>query len=372
LPLLQETWKCPMSVVNLTLSGFFIGFCFCMLIFGPLSDKYGRKPPLFAGIILYTIASVLSGFVNDVYLLILLRVLQGAGSASGAVVSMAITKDMYTGRERQRILAYMAVIMALAPMFSPLLGGVIITHLSWHWIFFFQAVMGIVALGGVIWLKEPIQERSEGGILKAMGAYRQLFCNKRYLAFVGLFTIVILPNFAYIGAAANLYIVRFGTSEQVFSYFFAFNAVATMAGSFSFTRLEKLIAAKKLMTFSFIGLLFGGLLMYSDLIGGPWGIALPMGLVSFFFGLSRPISNDLTLQQVDKGAGTAASLMSFTFFITAAFSMWLISLEWADKIHVIAILAIVTGSVALTAWLLSMHRPDRSVLNASCDPSCDH
>ena len=356
LPLLQKTWQCPMSVVNLTLSGFFIGFCFCMLIFGPLSDKYGRKPPLVAGIILYTVASLFSGFVNDVYPLVVLRILQGCGSASGAVVSMAITKDMYKGRERQRILAYMAIIMALAPMFSPLLGGIIITHISWHWVFFFQAAMGIIALAGVAWLKEPIQEKSDGGVLKAIGSYFQLFRNKRYLALVGLFTIVILPNFAYIGAAANLYIVRFGTSERAFSYFFAFNALSTMGGSLSFTRLEKKIAAHKLMTISLIGLLFSGLLMYSGLIEGPWGIAVPMGLVSYFFGLSRPISNDLTLQQVDKGVGAASSLMSFTFFMAAAFSMWVISFDWADKIQVIASLAIFASIIALIGWSMSARR----------------
>ena len=361
LPALQETWQRPMTIVNLTLSGFFIGFCICMLIYGPLSDKYGRKPPLFIGVTLYTVTSVLSGFVSDIYPLIVLRILQGAGSASGAVVAMAITKDLYEGRERQRILAYMAVIMALAPMLAPILGGFIISRFSWHWVFFFQAVMGIMALIGVLWMKEPLKKRVEVSVLRTMGMYSHLFRNKRYLALVGLFTMVVFPNFAYIGSASQIYIVRFGTSEQVFGYYFALNALATMFGSFCFTRLQRDISANKLMIVSFIGPLVGGLIMYADLIKGPWALALPMAIASFFFGLSRPLSNDLTLQQVNEGVGAASSMMTFSFFVAAAFSMWFISFEWADKIHVIALLCIVTSAISLAWWLLMVGRLKRSL-----------
>ncbi len=356
LPFLQETWQRPMTVVNLTLSGFFIGFCICMLIYGPLSDKYGRKPPLFIGITLYTVTSILSAFVSDIYPLIALRILQGAGSASGAVVAMAITKDLYEGAERQRILAYMAIIMALAPMLAPILGGIIIARFSWHWIFFFQAVMGVMALCGVLWLKEPLKKRAEGSILNTMGMYVQLFRNTRYLALVALFTIVIFPNFAYIGSAANIYIVKFGTSEQVFSYYFAFNAFAAMLGSFGFTRLQRHIDPNKLMTISFIGPLASGLIMHAGIIKGPWGLALPMALASFFFGLNRPLSNDLTLQQVDEGVGAASSMMTFSFFVAGALAMWFVSFEWENKIQIIALLAIVTSTIALVWWLLMLGR----------------
>ncbi|WP_321491938.1 multidrug effflux MFS transporter [uncultured Desulfobacter sp.] len=351
LPLLQKIWQRPMSVVNLTLSGFFIGFCVSMLLYGPLSDKYGRKPLLMAGIIIYIIASFVSGFVDDIYQLIVLRVLQGVGASSGVVISMAITKDLYEGQQRQRILAYMAVIMALAPMLAPVIGGVIMTWLSWNWVFFAQAAMGIIALGGVLWLKETVQAPENVSIFQTMGLYLKLFGNLRYIGLVLLFSIIVLPHFSFIGSASTIYISRFGTSEQVFSYFFAFNAGAIMAGSFICTRIQRRMASQKIVTIGFAGILIAGLLMHADLVPGPWGLALPMAMASFFFGLSRPPSNHLVLQQVDQGAGTASSLMIFLYFIVAAFAMWFISLDWADTIHVIARLAIFSGLFVLAVWI---------------------
>jgi DHA1 family bicyclomycin/chloramphenicol resistance-like MFS transporter len=351
LPLLQEIWQQPMSVVNFTLSGFFIGFCVSMLLYGPLSDKFGRRPPLMWGIIIYIAASVASGFVDDIYYLIVLRVLQGVGASSGVVISMAITKDLYEGEYRQRILAYMAVIMALAPMLAPVFGGVIMTWLSWHWVFFVQAAMGVVALVGVLRLKEPLQALEDVSVLKAVGLYLKLFGNRRYIGLVLLFSVIVLPHFSFIGSASNIYISRFGTSEQVFSYFFAFNAAAIMAGSFICTRIQRRMTSEKIVTISFAGILAGGLFMHADLLSGPWGFALPMAMASFFFGLSRPPSNHLVLLQVDQGAGTASSLMIFLYFVVAAFAMWFIALDWADTIHVIARLAIFAALFVLAVWV---------------------
>nr|WP_321400333.1 multidrug effflux MFS transporter [uncultured Desulfobacter sp.] len=351
LPLLQKIWQQPMPVVNFTLSGFFIGFCVSMLLYGPLSDKFGRKPPLVCGIIIYIGASLASGFVNDIYPLIILRVLQGLGASSGVVISMAITKDLYDGQQRQRMLAYMAVIMALAPMLAPVFGGVIMTWLSWHWVFFVQAGMGMIALVGVFWLKEPLQVPEDVSVLKAVGLYLKLFGNRRYIGLVLLFSVIVLPHFSFIGSASNIYISHFGTSEQVFSYFFAFNAAAIMAGSFMCTRIQRHMASQKIVTISFAGILAGGLLMHADLVSGPWGLALPMAVASFFFGLSRPPSNHLVLLQVDHGAGTASSLMIFLYFMVAAFAMWFIALDWADTIHVIARLAIFAALFVLAVWL---------------------
>ena len=351
LPLLQKIWQQPMPVVNFTLSGFFIGFCFSMLLYGPLSDKLGRRPPLMCGIIIYIVASFASGFVDDIYHLIILRVLQGLGASSGVVISMAITKDLYDGQQRQRILAYMAVIMALAPMLAPVFGGVIMTRLSWHWVFFVQAAMGVIALAGVIRLKEPLQAPEDVSVLKAVGLYLKLFGNRRYIGLVLLFSVIVLPHFSFIGSASNIYISHFGTSEQVFSYFFAFNAAAIMAGSFMCTRIQRHMAAQKIVTISFAGILAGGLLMHADLLSGPWGLALPMAVASFFFGLSRPPSNHLVLLQVDHGAGTASSLMIFLYFIVAAFAMWFIALDWGNTIHVIARLAVFAALIVLVIWL---------------------
>ncbi len=352
LPFLQKTWQQPMSIMNLTLVVFFVTYCLSLLVYGPLSDRFGRRPPLLVGIGIYISASLLCAFSGNVFSLIVFRILQAAGAASASVIAMATTKDLYEGHERQRLLAYMGVIMALAPMLAPVIGAWIMTWFSWPWIFVCQAAIGVFAWGGVLYLEEPLKERSATGARAIAGMYLQLLHNKKYLGMVVLFSLIVLPHFSFIGSAADIYINTFGTSEQKFGYFFAFNALAIMSGSYAFTRLHKIIDSRRLLAISFVGILLSGMLMYSGIVPGPWGLAVPMAVASFSFGFSRPPSNNLILEQVKQSAGTASSFMIFVYFMIGAFSMWFISLEWTNKIDVISMLALFSGGIVLTTWLL--------------------
>lgn len=362
MPLLGKTWNQSLTMINFTLSGFFIGFCVSMLFYGPLSDKFGRKPPLIVGILIYAVASLISGFTNNIYPLIALRVLQGVGAASSMVISMAITKDLFEGNERQRILAYMAVIIALAPMLAPVLGGVFMTWLSWHWIFFAQALMGVISLVGVLLMDEPLKNPSRGSVLATLGLYGQLFHNRRYLLLVGLFSIIVFAPFSFIGSAKDIYITGFGMSAQRFSYFFAFNAVMLMAGAFTCSQAQKIVSSETLMNISFAGMLVAGIILNFKLLDGPWGFALPMGLLSLFFGMGRPTSNHLVLQEVDEGAGSASSFMVFFYFILAAVAAWFISLGWNNTILVIGRIGVVTNAVALIGGLILLRGNRQNVL----------
>lgn len=165
-------------------------------------------------------------------------------------------------------------------------------------------------------------------------------------------SIVVLPHFAFIGGSADIYITRLGLSEQVFGYFFAVNVSAIMAGSYLCSRLLHRMASRRLLTLGFAGILVGGLGMLLPWLPGPWGLALPMAVISFSFGLSRPPSNNLVLEQVDRHAGAASSLLIFIYFMLGAFAMWLISLDWADKVRTIGILGTMAGGILLGLWLL--------------------
>ncbi len=351
IPLLQKTWNQPLAMLNLTLVCFFISYCVALLFYGPLSDRFGRRPLLLAGITIFILGSLLCAVSDQVVVLIVSRVIQGAGAASASTLSMAITKDVYKADERGRILAYIGVIMALAPMLAPVFGGWMLTRFSWRWIFMIQAGIGLVAGIGVFRMAETLKTPSARGVLQTAGIYLQLLRNRRYLGFSLMMSLVVLPHFAFIGGSADIYITRFGLSEQVFSYFFALNAAAIMAGAFLCTRLLHRIGPRRILTAGFAGILMGGLGMMAHLFPGPWGLALPMALLSFSFGLSRPPSNNLVLEQVDQYAGAASSLLIFIYFMLGAFAMWLISLEWSDKVHTIGALGTMAGGIILGIWL---------------------
>ena len=355
IPLLKDIWHEPLATINLTLVAFFLGYCISLLIYGPLSDKYGRRPLLLTGIGVYVIASLLCGFADNASTLIFLRLLQGAGAASGSALALAITKDLFEGDERQKILATVAVIMPLAPMLAPVFGGWIMTYVSWPWVFVAQAVIGCIAWIGVYRMQESLSEFSSAKIHQAGKIYWQLFHNKKYIRLVFLFSFSALVHYSFIGSAADIYISRFGLSEQVFGYFFAFNAFSIMSGVFTCGHLKKRISTKTLLTFSFTGILLSSLIMVSAIFPGPWGLALPMMLASFCFGLSRPSSNHLMLEQVDVHAGSASSLLVFFNFVIGAFAMWMIALNWSDKILTIGTVGIISGGLVLAIWLVINH-----------------
>ncbi|AKB85257.1 multidrug effflux MFS transporter [Methanococcoides methylutens] len=352
IPLLAENWNQPISVVNLILVCFFVTYGFFLLFYGPISDRFGRRRPLILGLGVYIIASFLCAFATTAHMLILFRILQAAGAAASSSLSMAMTKDLFSGQERERILAHIAIIMAIAPMMAPVLGGWILLELSWPWIFFSQGLLGVIGLVGVLRFPETLPHASDAPLSRVMHAYGRLMLKPTYVVMVFVMSATLFPMYSFIAGSSDIYINGFGLTEQKFSYFFAFNALALMMGSFFCLRLTKYINSKHLMTTGFMGILLGGFILIMNRHQDPWGFALPMFLVTFSIGLSRPPSNNLVLEQVDKDVGSASSLLIFTYFTMGAVGMWLISLEWADKINTLGLIAFGCGSLILMAWLI--------------------
>jgi len=352
IPLLEQSWHQPLTIINLTLVGFFVSYCFFLLVYGPVSDRFGRRPPLLVGVGLFIVACLLCALSNSVLTLIVARVLQGAGAAAAAALALAISKDVYRHEERARILAWIGVIMALAPALAPIIGGWMMVWLSWRWIFVAQAIVAAIAWIGVLRMPETLPERTGTGFVQTAGIYLHLLRNRRYLGFALMMSLVVLPHFAFIAGSADIYISRLGLTEQSFGYYFAINAIALMIGSLLCTRLLKAIGSWWVMTLGFVGFLCGGILLIAHILPGPWGLAIPMSLVTLSLGMTRPPSNNLVLEQVDRHAGAASSLLIFIFFMLGAFSMWLISLDWHDKVGVIGMLASGVGGLTLLLWLL--------------------
>jgi DHA1 family bicyclomycin/chloramphenicol resistance-like MFS transporter len=345
IPSLAETWNQPLSVINLILICFFVTYGFFLLFYGPISDRFGRRKPLLFGLAVYIVASLLCALASNASMLIGFRILQAAGAAASSSLSMAMTKDIFAGSERERILAYTAVIMALAPMLAPVIGGWILLDFSWHWIFFVQALMGVIGLIGVLRFPETLPEASDLPLSRVMHTYGRLLLNPSYIIMVLVMSVSLFPLYSFIAGSSSIYISEFGLSEQKYSYFFAFNALALMIGSFSCLRLTRSMSSKRLMTIGFVGIFLGGCFLLLTGQHGPWSFALPMFMITFSLGLSRPPSNNLVLEQVDRDAGSASSLLIFSYFTLGAVGMWLISLEWAD-------IAFGCGTLVLSTWFV--------------------
>ncbi len=353
IPTLQELWGISLAEANLSLVVFFVAFSGCLLVHGPLSDRFGRRPVLLSGILLFIMGSGLCAVSNSITFLVTARTIQAAGAAAASALSLALSKDLYEGVERQKILAYIGVIMAFCPMLAPTLGALMLQFGSWRWIFVAQAIMALFGLYGAVRLKEPLTEFTTGGVLAVAGRYVQVLRNGRFTVMALAFSLMVLAHFAFIGGAPAIYITGFGMSEQMFGLYFGVNALGLMLGSFTCTRLGGIVSPLSILYVSLIGILGAGLFLY--FLGGatPMMVAAPMFLATFSMGFSRPVSNSMILDQVDRDVGAAASVMTFEMFFVGAVSMEIIALDWPSKSMVLGILAVI-GAVVPLATLLVM------------------
>ena len=350
LPLLQHQWQAPLVTINLTLVTFFITYCGFLLVYGPLSDRYGRKPPLLVGVGLFIVSCLLCAAAQSPAMLIWGRIIQGAGAAAASAIVFAVSKDRFSGPQRQRVFIQVGVIVAAAPMIAPILGGWILALLSWRWIFLLQAALGAIAFAGVLGMDESLHPETPPSFAEVACSYLRLFGNTRYILLLATLAWTCVPVFAFIGGSPDLYITRLGFNEQQFGYFFGFNALAFVLAPLTFSRVVRRIPITRLMPCAFTGMLIASLSLLWTWLPLPWRLTLPMFFLTFCFSFCRPAGNNLILEQVHRDSGAASSLMVFSYFMIGALGMWIFSFDWQDKITVLAGMGTGSALGALLFW----------------------
>jgi DHA1 family bicyclomycin/chloramphenicol resistance-like MFS transporter len=350
MPIIASQWAVPDSRVALSLVLWFATFSVFLLVCGPLSDKYGRRPVLLAGLSLFSVATVACALAANVTQLIAFRMLQGAGAAGPSSMCMAICRDRYEGTQRKRALAYIGIILALAPMVAPMIGAALLEYSTWRAIFVLQAVLVGVTLLISMRYEETAAERISGPLSSLMGRYRQLAKNRRYLLTNTAMGLILGPFYGFIAFAPIVYIQIYGLSNQAFSLLFALNALMSMLGAFSCIRVMKVLPDTLLLSACLIGCAAGGA---GVLI---WGgchyaaFAASMCVVTFFCGMSRPLSNNLILEQVRHDIGSASSFIVFYQFIVGAACMRIVTVSWKAPILVFGLLALALPVAVLVIW----------------------
>ena len=292
MPIIAKQWGVPDSRVALSLVLWFASFSVFLLVCGPLSDKHGRRPVLLAGLALFAAASVACALATNVVQLIAFRILQGIGAAGPSSMCMAICRDRYEGPRRKHILAWIGIILGLAPMIAPMMGTVLLRLWDWRAIFVVQAVLGgMLLLASWRLYRETAAERIAGRLLTLMGRYVHLARNHRYMLSVMAMGLIAGPFFGFIAFAPIIYIQIYGLSNRAFSVLFGLNALMGMCGAFVCTRAMKTLPDVVLLTVCFVGCAAGGA---GILAWGGWhhaAFAAAMCTVTFFCGMSRPLSN---------------------------------------------------------------------------------
>ena len=357
LPQMAEAFATSHGMVNLTIGAYMVAFALGMLFWGPLSERTGRKPILFAGLAIYISASLLCALASSVDALIAFRILQGLGGGGVTVVGTAIIKDLYDGRERERAMATVMSLVIIAPMVAPVLGAFLLKMASWHAMFIALALFGCCAAVLVALYRETLEEKSTGPLLKSWSRLGTVLMNPRFAYLLLMFSLAPMCLMAFLGIAAYVYIDGFGLSEQTFSFFFAFNAAFAMLGPVLYLRLSRTIPVRMIILGSFAVVVLGGTAML--LFGGlsPWLFAALAAVSTTAVIMLRVPGVNLMLEQQSRDTGSAAALIQFCGTIMGATGIQIVSAHSHDLIRNYGVLLIVIGTTCAALWLRVQHRP---------------
>ncbi len=358
LPAMTDEFNVPKALVTLTLILFFLFYSVASLVWGPLSDKYGRRPILLIGLIGYTGASLLCAVSPSVYMLIVSRVLQAIGAGAAAATSTAIVKDVYTGRSLEKKIAAIQTISVITPVAAPMLGALLLKLTDWRGAFYTQAIIGVVVVALALMYTETIHRKGTGNIIKTMGRLFVVLRDRRFTALLLIFSASSITFMAYISVSSYIYQDIFGLSEQMYSYLFSFNAAMMFVGPILYIRLSAKFSRFALVNAAFIITIAAGILISTVGHLGPWAFLLSLLPATIMGSFVAPPSRYLMLSQVPEGdSGSASAIMMAVSSIAGSAGMTAASLNLGDLVLVVGGLNIVISLICSGALIFFTSRP---------------
>lgn len=320
LPAIADDLNAPSSAVQLILAGTLIGLALGQLVIGPLSDIVGRRLPLIVGTGVHIVASVACIVAPNIAVLGGLRVIQGLGAAAAAVVAMAVVRDLFSGRAAATVLSRLMLVMGVAPVLAPSLGGGILLVGSWRLVFAALAILGtgLMALA-IVSLREtlPPERRRAGGIAPVLRTYRSLLRDTQFVVLVLVAALAMSAMFAYIAGSSFVLQEQFGLGEQQFAVVFAAGAIALIGASQINVVLLRRYAPVRIVLAALTFAVFAGAVMAVfaiTAVGGMAGFVVPLWFVLAAVGLVMPNAPALALSRHGEAAGGAAALLGAAQF----------------------------------------------------------
>lgn len=306
-----------LTTSQLTVTIFFGGFAVGQLFWGPLSDRFGRKPCILAGTVVYVIASIGCTLAPDMTTLLALRSVQGIGAGAGSVLGRAIIRDLFDGPRMARMLSLVMAAFITAPVVAPTIGALILSVASWRWIYGFLTVYGLVMLVLVaLFLEESLKIRNPhalgvGPLLRAFGA---VFRDPRSRAWAVIVVCVFGTLTVYLTNSSAVLMEGYGMTASEFGGAFALVALCSSVGNLLNSRLVRGVSLVRLIHRALIAAILAAALALGAAvtgIGGVWALVLAIGLFFIAFGVVAANGTTLALGPHATHAGAAAAALGF-------------------------------------------------------------
>jgi DHA1 family bicyclomycin/chloramphenicol resistance-like MFS transporter len=329
LPTLARVFAAEGGAVQLTLAASFVGLAVGQLVYGPLADRYGRKRPLYGGIVVFVLASAGCALAPTLDSLVVLRFVQALGGCAGIVIVRAVVRDLFEAQDAARMFSRIMLVMGAAPILAPLAGGYLLVVFGWQSIFWTLAAFGgLCLLGSVLWLPETRGRHAAVALSQALPSYLALLRDRRFLGFALAGGLAQAGMFAYISGSPQVFIDIHGVPAQHYGWLFGLNAFGLIAASQVNRRLLRRHSARHvLQRMNAVNAILGVVLVLLAATGtlGFAGILLPLFGYVASLGMIFPNSQALAMAGQPGRAGTASALIGTLQFSAAALASALVA-----------------------------------------------
>ena len=315
------------GAVQLTMSSVLIGFSFGALIYGPLSDRFGRKNTLCFGLALYALAGFLAALAPTLEWLVALRALQGFAAASGMVLSRAIILDRWKGEEASRALSWVAIFMFFTPVLAPLLGGWVARFEYWPVVFWMQGAAGIACLIVTLFLLPRVRHGPTGSILASLGAYVPILKDKQVIGYMLLNASGFIGVVAFVSTASFVFVDYYGLEPWQFGVCFSLVMLGGSVGAWTNSHYVRQLGISRMIGFGASLLAAGGIGVITSAILELGIIGLVVSFMIYVFGIGFVFANSVarTLSRFPSAMGAASSVFGVNQFLLGGIAAALLS-----------------------------------------------
>ncbi|GAA2284259.1 multidrug effflux MFS transporter [Streptomyces hawaiiensis] len=365
LPEVTRSLNAPAATVQLTLTACLAGMALGQLVVGPMSDRWGRRRPLLAGLGVFVVATVLCALAPTVETLVAFRLAQGLAGAAAIVIARAVVRDLYDGMAMARFFSTLMLISGVAPIVAPLIGGQVLRVTDWRGVFVVLTVIGVL-IGILVWTRLPETlepaERHGGGVGEALRAMRGLLADRAFAGYMLTGGFAFAALFAYISASPFVIQEIYGASPQTFSLLFGVNSVGLvlvgqingkiLVGRVSLDRV--LGIGLTIVTAAATALLLMSLGVFGEV--GLVPVAAALFVLMSAMGITLPNTQALALMRTKHAAGSASALLGTSSFLIGAIASPLVGVAGEDTALPMAVVQLAAALVAL-ACFMGMCRP---------------
>ncbi len=314
LPVMAKALGSNDGAMAWTISGYLIGFSLGQLLWGPIGDRYGRRPPIAMGLGLFVIGSAGCALSASAWAIIGWRVAQAAGACAGVVLARAMVRDLYAGQRAAQMLSTLMTVMAIAPLLGPLIGGQILLHASWRAIFWVLVVVGVATMMALFALPEtlPPGQRNREPLRLALAAYGQLVRQRQLMGYAGAIGFYYVAAYAYIAGSPFAYIEIYHVRPQSYGLLFGAGIIGIIVANLLNARLVTWLGGVRLLRWGTLVAASAGAVLAIDALtgwGGLAGLALPLLAVTGMNGLIAANAIAGAMSHFPERAGAVSALV---------------------------------------------------------------